>query len=130
LAPTREENLRPRPATAALSLPSAVVAGRRRRRRDGLLALRTRDEEHGKSGQSVNFERKRRREVRRHALVLARAQGCRCTPVVSWHPIVVAGRRGETVRLGHALDCPRLHELRRLAGEEPMPFDLLTGRLR
>jgi hypothetical protein len=72
----------------------------------------------------------RRREVRRHALVLARAQGCTCTPAVTWHPIIVAGRRGETVRLGHEATCPRLHELRHLAGEEPLPFDLLTGRLR
>jgi hypothetical protein len=74
--------------------------------------------------------RQMRRQARTHALAVAKAQGCTCSPSVSWHPIVVAGRRGETIRLRHALDCPRLHELRRLAGEVPLPFDVVTGRLR
>ena len=76
-----------------------------------------------------NFTRKVRRAEERRAIVLARAQGCRCSPDVSWHPIVVDGRSVRMIRLGHALDCPRLAELRGLVGAEPLPFDVVTARL-
>jgi hypothetical protein len=71
----------------------------------------------------------RRRGEERRALALARAQGCRCRPSISWHPIVVGGRAGEAIRLGHDLDCPRLFELRRQAGEEPLSCDVFRARL-
>jgi hypothetical protein len=83
---------------------------------------------HGKCGKN-DVSGSERREARRHALVLAQVQGCTCKPSVSWHPIVVAGRRGETIRLGHETTCPRLHELRRLAAEAPLSADVVTERL-
>jgi hypothetical protein len=70
----------------------------------------------------VSFERKLRRQARQHALALVRAQGCRCTPTLSPHPI-------GGLRVGHQRDCPRLRELRAWAGVERLPFDLVTTRL-
>jgi hypothetical protein len=75
-------------------------------------------------------DRQMRQQARTHALAVAKAQGCTCSPSVSWHSIVVAGRRGETIRLGHEATCPRLHELRRLTGEDPLSADVVTARLR
>jgi hypothetical protein len=80
------------------------------------------------SGIERQFRRKTRREARRHALVLARAQGCACNPTVTWHSIV--GRPGEAIHLAHASHCPRLHELRRLRGEERLSASVVTGGLR
>jgi hypothetical protein len=68
------------------------------------------------------FDRKLQRQQRRQALALLRAQGCRCTPTFTPHPI-------GGIRVGHALDCPRLHELRAWAGVERLPFDVATTRL-
>jgi hypothetical protein len=68
------------------------------------------------------FERRLPRQEQRHALALLRAQGCRCTPSITPHPI-------GGFRIGHALDCPRLQELRRWAGVERLPFDVVTTRL-
>ena len=77
----------------------------------------------------TRFERQSRRSQERHAVVLVRAQGCTCTASLSWHQAIVGDRCGKAIRIGHALDCPRLAELRTLAGEAPLPHDIVTANL-
>ncbi|WP_157592236.1 hypothetical protein [Solirubrobacter soli] len=67
-----------------------------------------------------------RRQARRAALAHAKAHGCKCAPGFK---LMRTDDGRDAGVIAHEAWCPRLRELRALAGVERLPFPLVTAAI-